>query len=289
MICVTGANGQLGLHIQEHLSKKCYEYIPVERSKLDISNDEEVKNFFKNINLTLLINAAAYTDVEKAERNIQEAYLVNEKGVRNLTNICNLKDAPIVHFSTDYVFNGTSTMPYQSEDKTDPINVYGQSKLAGELILKKHANKFLLVRTSWVFSEYGKNFFKTILNLAKENTVLKIVSDQYGNPTYAGDLAQALVSAIPEIFSSRNINQIYHYGGDDTCSWYEFANEICTQAVSQKILDQMPNIIPVPASEFITDANRPMYSVLDSSNFCSNFNQIKSNWKLAITKILKDN
>ena len=274
MICVTGANGQLGLHIQEHLKKQCYEYIPVERSKLDISSNEEVKDFFKNINLTLLINAAAYTDVDKAERKVKEAYLVNEKGVRNLTNICNENDAPIIHVSTDYVFNGTSTKPYQSDDKTDPINVYGQSKLAGEITIKKHANKFLLLRTSWVFSEYGKNFFKTILNLAKENTVLKIVSDQYGNPTYAGDLAEALVSAIPKIFSNQNINQVYHYGGDDACSWYEFANEICAQAVSQKIIYQMPNIIPVSASEFVTEANRPSYSVLDSSNFCTDFNQI---------------
>ena len=287
MICITGASGQLGLHIQDQLIKKNYQYIAVERSQLDISDAKEVQHFFKNLDLTLLINTAAYTNVDQAEKNAQEAYAVNEKGIQHLSDICNLYDAPMVHISTDYVFNGMSHEPYQPNDETDPLNIYGQSKLAGEKVLINNANKFLLLRTSWVFSEYGKNFFKTILNLAKKNTHLRIVSDQFGNPTYAGDIAEALVSAIPNILLNQNINQVYHYGGHETCTWYEFATEICKEALLRKIIFKMPDIIPVPTSEFISKANRPQYSVLDSSIFCSNFNLSKSNWKLAIKKILK--
>ena len=286
MIFITGADGQLGSHLQNYLKKQDLEFIPLNRKQLDISKKADVKKFFQDKKLSLLINAAAYTNVDQAEVCSEDAYRVNDLGVSNLAEICNLKNIPIIHISTDYVFDGFSDSPYRPDDPTNPICIYGKSKLAGERALIANTEKFLLIRTSWVFSEYGKNFFQTILRLAKTSETLKVISDQYGNPTYAGDLARAIVHSIPRILDDSNFFGTYHYGGDEVCSWYDFANEICEIASSKKIISKIPEIIPISSDEFISKAKRPIYSVLDSSKFCSTFNLDKSNWRLAIKNIL---
>ena len=288
MIFITGAGGQLGRHLQDQLLLSGYNFSSIERSKLDISNYKDVKEFFLNKNISILINAAAYTNVDKAEESIEEAFKVNKTGVENLIEICNQSNATLIHISTDYVFNGKSKKPYQPSDMCDPLGVYGKSKLAGETAVMKKANRFIIIRTSWVFSEHGRNFFKTIINLAKTRKELRVVADQYGNPTYAGDLAKAIVSLIPNILSDQNINHIYHYGGNQICSWYEFSSEICKEAVLCKIIPKMPDITPVKTSEFDTLAERPIFSGLDSSLLCKIINLSESDWKHAIKKILKD-
>lgn len=286
MIFVTGADGQLGTHLQNCLKEQDLAFTPLSRKQLDISKKADVKKFFQDKKFSLLINAAAYTNVDQAEVCSKDAYLVNDLGVSNLAEICNLKNTPIIHISTDYVFDGSGDSPYRPDDLTNPICIYGKSKLAGERALIASTKKFLLIRTSWVFSEHGKNFFKTILGLAKTTETLKVISNQYGNPTYAGDLARAIVHSIPRILEDSKFFGTYHYGGDEACSWYDFANEICHIASSKKIILKIPEIIPILSEEFISKAKRPSYSVLDSSKFCSTFNLNKSNWRLAIKDIL---
>ena len=288
MICLTGSEGQLGLHIQNQLKINGYEYLSLNKNTLDITNNKSIKKYFEDKNISLLINAAAYTNVDKAESDSKSAFLVNEKGPRYLSEVCNSFDAPIIHISTDYVFDGLNDCPYKPGDKTNPKSVYGKSKLAGEEAIISNANSYILIRTSWVFSEYRKNFFNTIFNLAKKNDTLRVVSDQFGSPTYAGDLAKAIVSIIPTIHLTQKIRATYHYGGDQICTWYDFANEICKEAFATKALIKIPKIIPVSSDEFLTPAKRPKYSALDSSEFCKSFSLNNSNWRTALKNIFKN-
>ena len=287
MICLTGADGQLGRLIQKHLALQGHEFTALTKNDLDISSPIAVKDFLLATKPTLIINTAAYTAVDKAESEFKKAYLVNQEGIENIAKFSRPFNIPIIHFSTDYVFDGNSRLAYLPSDKTYPQSIYGKSKLAGEHFLASHSDHYMVIRTSWVFSEYGHNFLKSMLNLSMAQETLRVVSDQFGTPTYAGHLARVIASIAPRIIGNNFSNGIYHFGGDEVCSWYDFAVEICDAAFRKKIIYRVPEIIPISSAEFITTAKRPKYSAMNSSKICNEFNVTESNWRMGISEALE--
>lgn len=257
-LLITGAEGQLGRCLQDKLADTTYQVYAISRKDLDITDRRAVLEHCGLQQPDMIINAAAYTAVDKAETDQEDAWAVNATAVENLAYAANQVGAGLIHISTDYVFDGNSSRPYLESDPVNPGCVYGASKLAGEQAAMQ-ADRHLIVRTAWVFSEYGHNFLKTMLRLALERDCLSVVDDQFGAPTYAGDLAAALIKlceAFPE-------NGIYHFSGGDTSSWFEFAAaifEICEQLQGDFI---SPQLLAIPSSKFPTPAKRPKYSVLD--------------------------
>ncbi|MEO1943724.1 MAG: dTDP-4-dehydrorhamnose reductase, partial [Candidatus Thioglobus sp.] len=230
-ILVIGKTGQLGQSINEIVSKvQSYdEFIFVGRDELDLSNTDGVASYFENNNFNIIINCAAYTAVDKAESEIELANRINHLAIQKIATIANKQQIKLVHISTDYVFNGESDIPYLESDVVNPINIYGKTKLAGEqAVLETMLTDATIIRTSWVYSEYGNNFVDTMLRLGKERDKINVVSDQIGSPTYAGDLAMAILHIIQneEFLNSGQKTQIYHYSNEGSCSWFDFAKEI---------------------------------------------------------------
>lgn len=264
-ILITGSNGQLGNEIK-HLAGSFagMEFIFTDLNELDISNTDDLKNFFKNKYIDFLINCAAYTAVDKAESEPEKAFLINAFAPALLAECAVEYGYILVHISTDYVFDGKSYKPYVESDPVNANSVYGKSKLEGEqAILKSKANA-LIIRTSWMYSIYGHNFVKTILRLVGEKQELKVVSDQAGSPTYAADLAKTILQIIES--DSVTGTKIYHYSNEGICSWYDFANAIV------KIAGLNCKILPVKTSDFPTAAARPHYSVMDKSAIKRDYN-----------------
>ena len=264
-ILITGSNGQLGNEIK-HLAGSFagMEFIFTDLNELDISNTDDLKNFFKNKHIDFLINCAAYTAVDKAESEPEKAFLINAFAPALLAECAVEYGYTLVHISTDYVFDGKSYKPYVDSDPANATSVYGKSKFEGEqAILKSKANA-LIIRTSWMYSIYGHNFVKTILRLVGEKQELKVVSDQAGSPTYAADLAKTILQIIE--YDSVTGTKIYHYSNEGICSWYDFANAIV------KIAGLNCKILPVKTSDFPTAAARPHYSVMDKSAIKRDFN-----------------
>ncbi len=252
-VVITGAGGMLGQALQKQLSEK-YEIIALSREKLDITNYSAVKECLTAYRPEVVINAAAFTNVDGCESEQDTAFLVNAVGPRNLAIVCNEMNASLVQVSTDYVFDGKGTQPYGEFDKTGPVSVYGKSKLAGEELVKTLMNKYFIVRTAWLFGEGGHNFVRTIFRLAAERDYLTIVDDQLGVPTYTQDLAWAIGQLI-----STNYFGIYHITNSDACSWYEFAKEILEQAGISNTA-----VKPIKSDELNRPAPRPSFSVLDN-------------------------
>ncbi len=280
-ILVTGANGQLASEFKTLCSNQ--DLIFTSKEELDISDFEKTKDFIKENNIKIIINCAAYTAVDKAEEEKELALKINYEAVNNLAIISKEKNIKLIHISTDYVFDGENYKPYNENDKTNPINFYGESKLKGEQAIKKIAPKnSCIIRTSWVYSNYGKNFVKTILNLAKQKEELNIISDQVGTPTYAKDLAKAILEIIPNL--NNQTPTIYHYSNEGVLSWYDFAKEIVKMA---KLKCQ---INPIKTSGYPTPAKRPHFSLLDKSKIKEDFKINIPYWKDSlrdcITKIM---
>ncbi|HIO03558.1 dTDP-4-dehydrorhamnose reductase [Marinobacter sp. LM1] len=257
-VLITGACGQLGKCLQDSFKESSHEVIAASRSELDITSSDSVESFVLAHEPDVIINAAAYTSVDKAEVESDLAFKVNADAVANLAAAVNKIGAFLIHVSTDYVFDGSLTRPYREGDSVNPMGVYGKSKLAGEREAEK-ANRYVIVRAAWIFSEYGSNFLKTMVRLGSERDSLSIVNDQIGAPTYAGDLAEAL-RALAE---SPPVSGTYHFSGGQRCSWYGFAQEIFQTCGVLKADFQFPVINPIPTSEFPTPAKRPAFSVLD--------------------------
>jgi dTDP-4-dehydrorhamnose reductase len=256
-VLVTGANGQLGKSIrkiaQDYQEMK---FIFTDVAELDITNNEEVNTFFKSNKIDYCINCAAYTAVDKAEEEADKAYLLNAIAVKNLAEACKTSAAVLIHISTDFVFDGTKRTPYTEEDTPNPLSVYGKSKLKGEQYLQGILERHFIVRTSWLYSEYGNNFVKTMLRLAETKDEISVVNDQIGSPTYAGDLASFLLQIIhadPKKYG------IYHYSNEGEISWYDFAVEIFKQH------KKAVRVSPIPTSAYPTAAKRPTYSVMYTS------------------------
>lgn len=255
-ILVTGANGQLGRCIQDAVKNSQasgYQFLFLDRSQLDISQKELVETFFFTNKIDFCINCAAYTAVDLAETEAEQAFKINADGVKYLTEECAAQNATLIHISTDYVFDGNSTEPYRPNDKPNPVNVYGKSKLEGERWALGLNPKTIIIRTSWVYSLYGKNFYTTMLRLMSEREELNIVSDQTGKPTDANDLAKYILDLI---MANDTDYGIRHFSGKEQMSWYEFAKKIAAEN------GFATKINPIPTSQYPTPARRPMWSVL---------------------------
>ena len=254
---VTGGSGQMGQCFQA-IAKEFPELnlIFTSRNQVDITRSEILTNFFSKNPFDGIINCAAYTIVDQAEKEQESALKINTEGLQNLIAFAEEKKLSIIHFSTDYVFDGNSSEPYREEAETNPLGVYGASKLQGEILLSKSNCKKVSIRTSWLFSPFGKNFVKTIAHLAKEKKELKVVEDQYGRPTYGIDLARAVLSLI----SNKTIYSfpILHYANKGVCSWKEFAKAIVNTSGSET------KVLGVSTSDYPTLAKRPKYSILDT-------------------------
>jgi len=268
-IIITGANGQLGRKIKDlSVNYTEFNYIFTDYKELDITKEQNVNDFFKKTKPHCVINCAAYTQVDKAEEDTELAYAVNADGPENLAQACTTHNAELIHVSTDYVFgNSKQNHPFGEDDPTAPNSVYGKSKDAGEKKLKAF-KRTRIVRTAWLYSEHGNNFLKTMLRLGNERDELKVVYDQISTPTYAGDLADALLRLAQQPSRPNAECEILHYTNEGVCSWYDFAYEIFRQT---EINCQLK---PITSEAYPTPAKRPPYSVLDKSKIKEKY-QIK--------------
>ena len=283
-ILVLGCKGQLGRCLNDQLINSEHEVIYTSREQIDIADFEVTKRKILGFSPDLIINATAYTAVDKAEEDQKTANLINHLAVKNIADICNQLECWLIHVSTDYVFDGYSNVPYKEDDETNPQGVYGESKLDGELAIQSSGCKHIIIRTAWVFSEYGNNFLKTMLRLGAERDELSIVGDQVGCPTYAQDIARSVVKIVPQL-NSREYHGIYHYCGDKPCSWYDFANAIFDQAMTNN--SKIPSIVnSIETSAYPTPAKRPAFSVLNCSKIENNFGVHASNWRDGIGQVI---
>lgn len=257
-VLLTGAKGQLGRCFCDCLPAG-WDIMATDSETLDITDLEQVKSVVATYRPNFIVNAAAYTAVDKAEAESDMAALINEIGPKNLATIANEFGARLVHISTDYVFDGNATTPYMEVADTNPLSVYGQTKLNGELVVNQIQPEALVIRTAWVFSEYGNNFVKTMLRLAPGRDTLGIVADQRGCPTYAGDIAMAIIS----LLQKEAPGGVYHFCGDSEITWSEFAEIIFSSALRQGVLEQVPVINRITTEQYPTPAARPKYSVLN--------------------------
>ena len=276
-VLVLGSKGQLGLCLADQLDHTEHEVIYTSRTEIDIGQLESTKEKIRYSNPDVVINASAYTAVDQAESDKEAADLINHLAVASIAEICADLHCWLIHISTDYVFDGLATKPYLETDNPNPQGSYGLSKLNGEIKIQASTCKFIIIRTTWVFSEYGNNFMKTMLILGTDQKEISVVGDQVGCPTYAQDLAKAIVSVVSRVSNDKLVSGIYHYSGDLPCTWYEFAESIFCEA--KKLGYSIPDtLIPINTNEYPTPASRPAYSVLDNSKFENQFGFPASNW-----------
>ncbi len=274
-ILITGSNGMLGHDLQEVLKDK-HELILTTSETLDITDKDQAMNVICENKPDMVINSAAYTDVDGCEENHDVAYCVNGDGVRNLALACKEIDCPLLHISTDYIFNGENDKPWVEDDEIGPINVYGRSKLKGEQAILEILDKYFIVRTAWLYGINGKNFPKTMLELSQNHSQITVVYDEVGSPTYTPDLAFAISQLIETDYYG-----IYHITNSGSCSWCEFAKYIF------EVADIDVEVIPVTASEFARPAPRPSYSILENKNWIKNgFKPLRS-YKEAIKEYVE--
>lgn len=279
-VVVTGAQGQLGRALYESAMqyRGKFEFIFVDKGMLDITQIEDVECFFEKHNPDFVINTAAYTQVDNAEKEQLRAYEINVKGVANLLEVCEKYGTKLVQVSTDYVFDGNSEIPYTEDYASEPINFYGKTKYEAEQIILQSDVTSVILRTSWLYSSFGKNFLKTILDLAKRNRELRIVVDQFGSPTYAQCLAD-MINMILAHFPKETI--VYHYTNKGKTSWFGFAKEIV------KIAGIDCEILPIKTSEYKSLARRPQYSVMSTRKIEREFGLKILSWQDALLKCLK--
>ena len=338
-VLLLGAAGQLGLCVQDALHDGAHQLVPLPRHDLDLTDPAELRAAFAQHRPDVVINAAAYNAVDRAESHAECAYRVNAQAPAQLAELCLNSDSYLIHFSTDYVFDGqpqmgqsilngqpskilngqpsngepaslpgqqqvpapvpgqatfpgqtplTGQTPYTEQALTHPLSVYGASKLAGERAVLASGCSATLIRTSWLFSEYGSNFVKTMLRLANQAEPIRVVTDQLGCPTYAGDLAQVVRQLLAwEVLDGRQRpTGLFHYGGDSVLSWYGFAQQIISRAEALGLLRQSPRLVPICASDFNSPAQRPAFSALDSRLLTEQLGWAASDWQRALDLVL---
>ena len=285
-VLVTGGNGQLGTELQRLYKEGRFKEGPMlfaDMDVLDICNWSDVRSYLGTNRINVVINAAAYTNVEQAETDEKAAYAVNRDGVGVLAQVCAELGIYLVHISTDYVFDGTQDEPYREDDLPNPTGVYGASKRAGEEEMLKAGGDGLIVRTAWLYSAFGKNFVKTMMRLSRERSELHVVADQFGSPTWARDLAEALLVMIG---AGRRVHkrgiEIFHYTNEEHCSWCEFAMAIMHKIHANCVVN------PIATSEYPTVCRRPMYSVLDKTKIKRVYGLYIPTWEAALDKMLAD-
>ncbi len=295
VIIVSGKNGQLGRELQNlAASNQNFQFIFFDKDELNIADEAALKNIFQKYSPSFFINCAAYTAVDKAENEKDMAYKINAEAVGNIAKQCNQFKTSLIHISTDYVFDGKATQPYKEDNKTNPVNYYGYTKLKGEELALENNPRTIIIRTSWVYSKYGNNFVKTMLRLMHERKEINVVNDQLGSPTYAKDLAEAIVEItngqrsmvnnkdVPHSSqpTAHGFNNIYHFSNDGIISWYDFA-------VAIKEIKQLDCIVnPIPTTSYPTPAKRPAYSGLDKTKIINTFNIELKNWKESLINCL---
>lgn len=279
-VLLTGSKGQLGSCFQDRLPAG-WEIWATDSDVLDITDLSAVRAAVADYKPNVIVNAAAYTAVDKAETEHELATLINKVGPENLAVAAKEVGARLVHVSTDYVFDGTASTPYTETDVTNPLGVYGLTKLDGEIAVAAIQPEAIIIRTAWVFSEYGNNFVKTMLRLAKERDTLSIVADQRGCPTYAGDIAQAIIDLVRNNASGG----LYHFCGDKEVAWSDFAIAIFNNALKNKKLAKEPTVTGITSNEYPTLAKRPNYSVLNCEKILSE-NIAMSNWMNALDEVI---
>ena len=279
-ILVTGSNGQVGSEIKELSKDYNYNFFFTTSNDLDITNHNKVKEYLESNNINIIINCAAYTAVDKAEDDKENANDINHLAVKNLAQISKDNNIKLIHISTDYVFDGKNFKPYTEDDITNPNSVYGKTKLDGENeMIKINPHNSIIVRTSWVYSSFGNNFVKTMLRLGKEKDELGVIFDQIGSPTYARDLAQNILDILPNIKNDKVA--IYNYSNEGVLSWYDFAKEIMRMAKIDC------SINPIETFQYPTPAKRPHYSLLNKSKIKNDFGVEIPYWKDSLSDCLK--
>ena len=276
VVLVTGANGQLGQAIQFIAPNyPVIKFIFCDSKILDITNQIDCKEVFYKTKPNYCVNTAAYTAVDKAESEPDKAKLINVEGAKNIAEACKEFDTKLIHISTDFVFDGSKNTPYKEIDLPNPKGVYGQTKLDGEKVIQKVFSNYFIIRTSWVYSQFGNNFMKTMLRLASEREAISVVNDQIGTPTNAVDLAEAIVQIIltDNKQPTTKIYGIYHFSNEGQCSWYDFAKEIF------RVNKISINLQPIRTTSYPTPAERPKYSVLDKSKIKRVFGIEVKDWK----------
>ncbi len=278
-IIIAGANGQLGRCLQDVSDiYPNYDFYFKTSKELDITKKEQIDILFAQEKFDYCINCAAYTAVDKAEIDNENAYMVNAEAVKYLAEVCKAHNTTLIHISTDFVFDGTKCAPYTEDDLPNPINVYGASKLKGEQYIKEILNNYFIIRTSWVYSEYGHNFVKTMLRFAQERDEISVVNDQIGSPTYAPDLAVFLLT----ILDHPNVNfGIYNYSNQGEISWFDFASEIF------KLRELHVKCNAIPTTSFLTSARRPMNSILCKQKATNTIGVNIPFWKESLKKCLR--
>lgn len=279
-ILVTGANGQLGREMRNVSAGSVDRYLFTDTSELDITNAKAVFAAVKGGHVDVIVNCAAYTNVDRAEDDEPTADLLNNRAVATLAQAAHEAAAVLIHVSTDYVFSGNSNTPCREDQPTDPLGAYGRTKLAGEQAVQAAGCRYLIFRTAWLYSPYGDNFVKTMRRLTAERDSLKVVFDQVGTPTYAGDLA----ALIRKVIDGRMFDRmgIYHFSGEGVCSWYDFAVEIC------KMFGNECDILPCHSDEFPSKVRRPHFSVLDKTKVKAAFGIKIPHWRQSLRRCVNE-
>jgi dTDP-4-dehydrorhamnose reductase len=278
-VLVTGSNGQLGNEIRDLVSAYPeFEFVFLDRNELALDDLSNLEKIFDKYHPSFFINCAAYTAVDKAEEDQKTAMLINAEAVGRIAAYCKKCNCRLVHISTDYVFNGISDHPFLVDDLKGPLNIYGKTKLAGEELAVKENPEVMIIRTSWVYSSYGKNFVKTMIRLMQEKESINVVNDQLGSPTYAADLAHAILDILR---SGKWIPGIYHYSNEGIISWYDFAVEIKALTHSYCLVN------PVGSESFPTPAQRPLYSAMNTEKIKQTYTVPSRNWKESLADCIK--
>lgn len=281
-ILVTGANGQLGTHMRLKSAPSCHRYFYTDIEELDITDLQAIQSFVKDNSIQAIVNCAAYTNVDKAESDEESADRINHVAVGYMADTMASAGGLLIHVSTDYVFGGAFyNVPISEDAITNPTGAYGRTKLAGEKAVLSSGCRHIILRTAWLYSEYGKNFCKTMLNLTANKPQLTVVFDQVGTPTYAGDLASAIQIILEKRLDTGN-EGIYHFTNEGVCSWYDFTKEIARQAGHKEC-----DIQPCHSNEYPTPVIRPSYSVLDKTKFKQTFHLPIPYWVDSLSVCLK--
>jgi dTDP-4-dehydrorhamnose reductase len=285
-LIIIGSNGQLGWELCKQAKDRGLAFIPLDLPEFDITDKSAVFDTVTRSNADIVINAAAYTAVDKAESEPELAFAVNRDGPSYLSSVCAKAHIPLIHVSTDYVFDGCKKGPYLETDPVVPIGVYGKSKAEGEAEVRHNLNEHIIIRTSWLCGVHGNNFVKTMLRLGREREELRVVDDQHGCPTFAADLAEAILTIASLIDKGKNISWgTYHYCGAGSTTWYGFASKIFELAKGYDTL-KLKKLIPITTSEYPTPAKRPANSVLDCSLLEQEFNICPSRWEESLANML---
>ena len=276
-ILITGAKGQLGKCIKDAAANYPeFNFLFASRELLNIESEKSISNIFENNRFDYCINTAAYTNVEKAESDQETAFLTNAEGVKHLASHCKRNNTTLIQISTDYVFDGKKGSPYSEEDSTNSLNIYGASKLKGEQYVQEICQAYYILRTSWLYSQYGQNFYDTVLRFAKEGKLLTVTTEQTGTPTNANDLAEAILTIIK--INSKNYG-IYNFSNQGEATWYDFAKEILIQT------NQLTKSNLAKTGYYRTFAARPSYSVLDTRKYKNTFNKAVFDWKKSLKSL----